>query len=72
MIVGPIIGLYFFNQVRINAFQAAQVYPVLIWIGSSFVVCIDATYRTEVVFRFFGVKLIEVQFVFAANYLKSG
>ena len=61
MIIRPVVDFHFVNQVGIDILQASEIYPVLVWIRPPLVVGVDAAYRAEIVFRLFGVKLVETQ-----------
>ena len=56
-----VIGGYILNIEGIDAFQAADIESVLIGIGPSLVVGIDAAIRAEIVLRRAGIELIEFQ-----------
>ena len=70
MIIRPVIDIHFSKQVGVDIFQAPKIYPVLVWIRPPFVVCIDAAYRAEIVFRLHGVELIKTQLVLSFNNFK--
>ena len=51
----------------VDAFQAADVVPVLMWIGATLVMRVDAADRTEEVLRGLRVELVHLQRLGALN-----